>query len=304
MNKKTSLLSKLKKNIVDKTATSIQKPSLTPAPAKTIVVSPVSVSDKLELAKMGEQHREETFKKLKEIWIGFLNLFRKPPISDLFRHLAKWIVFLFVLYVVFVGFKAGRKSVGGSSSSNSAKYETAQKPSFLQQAKASIFSGIESVSQVSSIMGQKASVGVPRENEDAGRCNDVEWVSMGGSLNSKSVDLCFKSSVEKPAPIRWVIDPTNLYEYDTLPKAFKDKIRSDKTKLLITIPYVQKGASYVLSCKNAVYEDGSAAGDLFADETNNYCKLNTKTLNTEYKYTPLNRPLKSSGNYKGLDVYQ
>lgn len=222
-------------------------------------------------------------------------LFVKSPIA---KYIALIVVILFI--IIFFPIYFSKKKKKNKSSSRTAATKDTRNQSMLETVKQSGKSAGASMSSLGSTFGSRSNNGTPREEEQEGRCNDVEWVSTEGQLNGNNVGLCFQSAIDRPAPIRWIIDPTNMYEYDTYPSAFKEKLKSEPGKLMITIPYVSKGASYVLSCMDAVYEDGTSAKELFAEETDTYCRLNTKNLN---QYTPKQRAPKGSSTYQGLDTY-
>lgn len=246
-----------------------------------------------------QNYRERVKEKIVEI-LKFLWEPIKGFFSNIFKHLSKWIAFFLVIVFVYW-------LLFGKSSSNERRqpaYENKQDTTFIEKVKATLNSVSKSARSIRAPLGKNATNGMPRDSESNGRCNDVEWVSMEGTLDKKNVGLCFQSSIEKPTSIRWIIDPTNLYEYDTLPSVLKEKLQSEPEKLVVTIPYINKGSSFVLSCKDAVYGDGSSAKDLFSEETDKYCKLKTKTLENSYKYTEKKRALRSSPDYKGLDVYE
>jgi hypothetical protein len=156
-------------------------------------------------------------------------------------------------------------------------------------------------------LGKKARGGLPRAIETNGRCDNIHWLSIN---NGKSA-LCVNASFEKPDPIRFTIDPTNIYEYDILPITMKNKIRKDTGKLSITIPYRynEKPSAYVLDFNKAVYEDGTSAKGLFNERFDfDYWNFKTKNLNKapsgyEYRYKSKFRPVKTDSNYKGVDGY-
>lgn len=168
-----------------------------------------------------------------------------------------------------------------------------------------------SLSIISSPFGKKAYNPIPRLPETNGRCNNVNWISVEDK--NKKISLCFDTSFKQPDPVRFIIDPTKLYEYDRLPNAIKQRIRTDSGKLSITVPYTynDKPSSYVLNFKEAVFEDGTPASSLF-DQRFNYEEwmFETKNLTSvganrqNYKYTYRYRYPRTSSNYSGLDVYK
>jgi hypothetical protein len=293
-------------NIGKKLSTASMKKPLLPSVSSGLSTQllQTELQNEIEGTKATQIHREEIKKKIvsflrwiyEQIW-KFIDTF-KMPLMHILKHLAKWIALLIVIIILFVGIS----KTGGDGSRRAAAYS--QSSSTMQSIKDFFKSMRTTTKGITTPLGKKANNGMPRDVEANGRCDDIEWVSMEGTLDKKNVGLCFQSSIEKPSSIRWIIDPTNMYEYDTLPSAFKEKILSEPEKLIVTIPYKNQGSSYVLSCKDAVYEDGSSAKDLFAEETNTYCKLKTMDLEKSYKYTPQHRKIPSGNTYTRLDNYE
>ena len=265
-------------------------------------ISGISDGQKMSLQMEGDKQTEQFRSTIFEKTQGFIKfIFEKiyDIFYQIFKHLAKWIAVLIVILLIFgiIGFasKNNNKRRDAAYSDSSGSIFGTFHSTFISP----LTNGAKSISRP---LGKKATNGIPREIEENGRCNDIEWVSMEGNLNKKKVGLCFQSSIEKPASIRWIIDPTNLYEYDMLPSAIKKKIGDNPNILTITIPYKNKGSSYVLSCRDAVYADGSSAKDLFGEETDKYCKFNIKTLSNSYKYTTKYR--QAGNGVIPLDSYQ
>lgn len=262
----------------------------------------------VEGSKLTQAYRKTIFEKIvaflkwlfEKIWEIIDKLIIRGPLMHVFKHLAKWIALLIVIIIVFVGVS----EIGNSESRRSGAYSESKSTfsSFMSYIKSFFVKS----RGILTPLGKKATNGIPRESEPKGRCNDVEWVSMEGNIDKKYVGFCLQSSIEKPSSVRWIIEPSNLYEYDTLPTAWKERIQLEqKDKLVITIPYIRQPNTsfYQLSCKDATYEDGTSAKDLFEEkeETEKYCKLKPQYVAAyKLKY----RAPRSSNMYKGLDVYK
>ena len=213
------------------------------------------------------------------------------------------IAIVIVLVIYFTGgFDSSKKK---KKSRRSAAYK---KKSKKKKTKKSLYNRIKSkIFGIRNPLGKKAYGGLPRSIEKNGRCDNINWLSIN---NGKSA-LCVNASFKQPDPVRFIIDPTNLYEYEMLPNKIKSNIRKDTGKLSITIPYKynEKPSAYVLDFSNAVYEDKTSAKGLFNERFDfDYWNFKTKNLNISpsgnvYRYESKFRPVKTAGNYRGIDSY-
>lgn len=212
------------------------------------------------------------------------------------------IVIVIIVFLVMGGMKLFSKK---KKSRRSAAYKKKSKKS---KTKKSWYSELWSkISGFRNPLGTKAYGGLPRAIENEGRCDNINWLT----INNGKTSMCINASFKQPDPIRFTIDPTNLYEYEMLPNTIKNKIRTNTEKLSITIPYKynEKPSAYVLDFSKAVYEDGKTANELFNERFNfDYWNFKPKNLNKapsgyEYRYESKFRPLKTDSKYKGLDSY-
>jgi hypothetical protein len=209
---------------------------------------------------------------------------------------AIWSVFAFFLflYILFWLFsdntssKKKKKSGARGSMYNNQGYE---KPWYLR-----IY---ESITGFKNPLGVKAYGGVAREELTSGRCDNKEWIPFKSGNNA----ICINTGFARPRPVRFIIKPENLYEYDQLPYKVKALIRKNANKLYITVPYkyIEQPSSYVLDFTQAKFQDGKSASKLF--NTFNYDSWSFKTL-TVPQYTNRKRyDSHDKKNYKGLDSF-
>lgn len=148
-------------------------------------------------------------------------------------------------------------------------------------------------------LGVKAYGGVAREELTSGRCDNKVWIPYKSGNNA----ICVNTGFARPRPVRFIIRPENLYEYDQLPYKVKDLIRKNANKLYITVPYkyIEQPSSYVLDFTQAKFQDGKPAAKLFNNF--NYDSWSFKTL-TVPQYTNRQRyDSRDTKKYKGLDSF-
>lgn len=226
---------------------------------------------------------------------------------DMWAGIGAIILIIAVIVIIYLAVTGGFSNKGASKNKKknrrSAAYKKKKKTKknwFLQQ-----MSNIQN--SMKNPFGIKAYNGLPRAIENGGRCDNISWLT----INNGKTSMCINASFKQPDPIRFTIDPTNLYEYEMLPNTIKNKIRTNTEKLSITIPYKynEKPSAYVLDFSKAIYEDGTTAKELFNERFNfDYWNFKPKNLNKapsgyEYRYESKFRPLKTDSKYKGLDSY-
>lgn len=249
------------------------------------------------------QTRQLVGKKIEKLASWINSWIKKGPLDYVIKHLAKWIALAIVIMILIYVF--------------SPKPKPKQRPSAYDDGTGGQYSFTDTLYNFGSSLtgwgspfGIKASTGMDRAEEKEGRCDDIENVTTTTeTIDGKTTAFCLNSNIKRPTSIRWAINLNNLYEYDLLPSAIKKQIENDTGKitnniLYITIPYVSESdsnISYKLSCKDAKYNDGTSAAELFkSDENDTYCKLNTRTLNS---YTSKVRAVRSSSQFQSLDRY-
>lgn len=227
--------------------------------------------------------------------------------QNLGEPFGQWFVFVifFIILIMFILGGVGIYSiVKGTRRSAAYKGTNSSRGGFLKRV-------TDSLSNVSNPIGKKAYNATSRLVEKNGRCDNINWVSIEDK--QKQISLCFDMNFKPPEPVRFIIDPTNLFEYDKLPNALKQKLRTDSNKLSITVPYMynEKPSAYVLNFKNAVFEDGTSASYLFDQRFNyDYWMFQTQNLTNvgknkqNYMYTNKYRPTKTSSDYDGIDVFK
>lgn len=226
----------------------------------------------------------------------------------LLNHLSKWLVFILIIAVIVFGFQMAfsPSNVEYTDDRDTQITIIDRIERVIRSFGKFIKDFITNLGVTFSPLGRKTNNGVIRNAEPTGRCDGIDWVSMGGRLDNNDIAFCVNTTnIQKPTDIRWIINPENIDGFNTIPRPLTEHIPNGNSEFVVTIPYKlnSDNNAYTLKCNEATYQDGRSAADLFSEETDDYCTLNRITFDNSKTYTAKKRYISSNNNYVSLDQY-